>query len=224
VFALHNLPGFQLGRIVIRSGSMCCASTGMAISLHGETAHAAQPETGRSPAPLVARLIDLLQRLPDRLELDAALSFATIVGVRLGADEAFGTAPGEARVLATLRSDRDETLERMVAFVATAVRRLARRHGLGHEIEMRDGFPATVNATEAVRIVRRAAGRVTTPQRPFRWSEDLGHLTAAAPGALIGIGAGEATPALHNPAYDFPDELVSLGAELLTRIIPLCLG
>jgi amidohydrolase len=225
VFALHNLPGYPLGRIVLRSGSMCCASTGMVISLHGVTAHAAQPETGRSPATVVARLIDLLHRLPDRLGLDPALSFATVVGARLGADEAFGTAPGEARVLATLRSDRDETLQRMAAFVATSARRLARRHGLGYEIERRDEFAATVNASRAVGLVRRAAGaaRTSVPRRPFPWSEDFGQFTAIAPGALVGLGAGERAAALHDPAYDFPDELVPLGADLLSRLVRLSL-
>jgi len=224
-FALHNLPGYPLGRIVLRSGTVCCASTGMVIALRGVPAHAAQPETGVSPAPVVARLIDLLHRLPRRLGLDDRLSFATVVGARLGDVEVFGTAPGEARVLATLRSDRDETLQRMVASVATAVRRLARRHRLGHEVELRDEFAATVNAARAVDLVRRAAGAstVTAPRRPFRWSEDFGRFTAIAPGALVGLGAGERTAALHDPAYDFPDELVSLGATLLSRIVHLCL-
>jgi amidohydrolase len=222
-FALHNLPGYPLGRIVLRSGTACCASTGMVIALHGVPAHAAQPETGASPTPVVARLIDLLNRLPRRLGLDDGRSFATVVGARLGDAEAFGTAPGEARVLATLRSDRDETLQRMVSFVATAVRRLARRHGLGHGIELRDEFAATVNASRAVDLVRRAAGgcSISVPRRPFRWSEDFGRFTAIAPGALVGLGAGERTAALHDPVYDFPDELVPIGAQLLTRILRL---
>ena len=75
-------------------------------------------------------------------------------------------------------------------------------------------------------MVRRAAGgrSVEVLKVPFRWSEDFGRLTALAEGALFGIGAGEGTPALHNPAYDFPDALIPLGAAVFERIIRECLG
>jgi metal-dependent amidase/aminoacylase/carboxypeptidase family protein len=54
---------------------------------------------------------------------------------------------------------------------------------------------------------------------PFGWSEDFGHFTASAKGALFGLGAGESHPALHNPDYDFPDELIAAGVELFGEIL-----
>lgn len=226
VFALHNLPGFPLGRIVVRSGTFCCASRGIVVSLEGTPAHAAQPETGTSPARAMCRIMKLIDDLPGRLGAGDEVAFATIVGARLGADDAFGTAPGDARVMATLRSETDATLNRMVELLETSVHRIAARNGLRHDVSFCDDFVATVNSRKAVAVIRRAAGgrSVEVLEGPFRWSEDFGRLTAIAEGAVFGIGAGEGTPALHNPAYDFPDELIPLGAAVFEGIIRECLG
>ena len=61
-FALHNLPGFPFGQIVLRHGVFACASRGMSISLKGKTAHAAQPDTGISPAPAMCQVISELEK------------------------------------------------------------------------------------------------------------------------------------------------------------------
>ncbi len=226
VFALHNLPGFPLGQVVVRSGTFCCASRGVVVSLEGTPAHAAQPETGTSPARAMCRIMKLIDDLPGRLKAGDEVAFATIVGAHLGAGDAFGTAPGDARVMATLRSETDDTLNRMVEHLETSVRRIAARHGLRHDVAFCDDFMATNNSPRAVDVVRRAAGKglVEVLEGPFRWSEDFGRFTALAEGALFGIGAGEATPALHNPAYDFPDKLIPLGAAVFSGIIRECLG
>ncbi len=226
VFALHNLPGFPLGQVIVRTGTFCCASRGMVVSLEGTPAHAAQPETGTSPARAMRRIMKLIDDLPTRLRLGDEVAFATIVGARLGAEDAFGTAPGDARVMATIRSETDATLNRMVEHLESSVRRIASRHGLHHDVAYCDSFAATVNTPDAVAVVRRAAGdrSVKVVDGPFRWSEDFGRFTALAEGALFGIGAGEVTPEVHNPAYDFPDELIPLGAAMFAGIIRECLG
>ena len=59
---------------------------------------------------------------------------------------------------------------------------------------------------------------------PFRWSEDFGRFTAVAEGALFGLGAGEKTIDLHDPDYDFPDELIESGSAIFQRIVRECLG
>jgi len=74
-----------------------------------------------------------------------------------------------------------------------------------------------------VRLVEEAAGArgVATLRHdvPFGWSEDFGHFTASAKGALFGLGSGENQPALHNPTYDFPDELIATGVAVFEAIL-----
>lgn len=217
-FALHNVPGYPLGEVLVRAGTAACASRGMAVTLYGLAAHAAHPEAGRNPAAALCRIMAALGHVPSPAGEHA---FATIVGARLGGEEAYGISPGEALLGATLRSETNETMQAIVAYAEAAVRREAERAGLRFDIDYREVFSATVNAGSAVEVVQRAAaGRpVRLLERPFRWSEDFGGFTAAAEGAFFGLGAGPDTPALHHPAYDFPDALLPIGATVMGRIL-----
>jgi len=224
-FALHNIPGYPLGQVLVRDGAFSCASRGMAIKLGGKTAHAAQPETGRSPAAAMCQIIEQLSSLPPELLPPNELAFATVVGSRLG-EKAFGTAPGEAEIWVTLRAETDDTMAKLVNHAEELVERLADRDRLQHRIDYQDVFPATHNAPAAVEQIRACVppDALTELERPFRWSEDFGRFTAVAPGALFGIGAGEEMPELHHPDYDFPDELITPASALFLRILERCLN
>jgi amidohydrolase len=220
-FALHNLPGFPLGEVVVRSGTFCCASRGMTVKLRGTAAHAAQPETGLSPAEAMCRIIRELGELPSRMDSEKEFNLSTVVGARLGKEVAFGTLPGEAMVMATLRSETEGSMAEITEHAKLVIEQAASRFGLEWEIGYTDIFPATLNSPKAVDVVRRAA--VATPvrevEKPFRWSEDFGHFTSQNEGALFGIGAGEEMPQLHHPAYDFPDELILPGCAIFMNIL-----
>ena len=221
VFALHNLPGFPLGEIILKPGTFSCASVGMRIAFEGTTAHAAQPETGRSPAGAMCSVIGELGKLANKMASGEEIAFATVVGSRLGVENAFGTAPGDAVVYATLRSDTDAAMDRMTRHMDTVAKELSARDGLRLKVSFSDEFPATVNSPEAVDTVRRAAGDspLNFIGQPFAWSEDFGHFTARSDGALFGIGAGEDTADLHHPLYDFPEDLVGPGTAIFLNIV-----
>jgi len=220
-FALHNLPGEEPGAVVVRRGTFACASRGLCIRLTGTTAHAAQPNKGRSPAPAVSRLLAELPGLPGVVGDDGGL--ITVVGARLG-DKAFGVAPGNAEIWATLRSETDADMMRLVEAADRLVADAAETAGLAWTTSWEDVFPATVNSKRAVQIVMLAAAPLglLVRGRPFRWSEDFGRFTATCEGALFGVGAGEDTPGLHNPDYDFPDDLIAPAVGLLLRIVERC--
>ena len=222
VFALHNLPGFPLGSVIVREGIFASASRGMTVKLQGASSHAAEPHLGRSPALAAAQLIESLTAIPQTtVSMDTAAK-VTVIHAVVG-EEAFGTSPGEATVMATLRTHREDTMEAISARAAEIASSIAAVHNLDHSIEWTQEFPATVNSPEAASRVESAAKRtgmpIIVPNVPFPWSEDFGHFTGRLPGCLFGIGAGTDSPALHSPEYDFPDSLISAGVELFLEII-----
>jgi amidohydrolase len=219
VFGLHNVPGRPLGEVIVRDGTFCCASRGMHIRLQGRPAHAAQPETGLSPAVALTRILDSFAGLPGSLAAADELMFATIVGVRMGGAN-FGVAPGAADIFVTLRAETDAGMQRMVEHCEQAVHAEAGKAATGVTIAYQDVFAATVNAPPAVDIIRRALqGSVVEAREPFRWSEDFGCYTQLGTGAFFGLGAGVDMPDLHNEDYDFPDALIERGAEVFMKII-----
>jgi amidohydrolase len=218
--ALHNLPGFPAGSAVLGAGAFAAASRGIVIELDGETAHASEPHRGRSPAAAVAELISGLEALPQRGTALHEAAQVTVIHARLGR-RAFGTAPGEAVVMATLRAHDQEVVERLAAECSRMARAVADARGLRCRVSFAEEFPATHNDPGVVEAVSRAAVEMGLERlavtHPFPWSEDFGHFTARWPGALVGLGAGVDHAALHSPGYDFPDELIGTGAALLHR-------
>jgi metal-dependent amidase/aminoacylase/carboxypeptidase family protein len=104
-----------------------------------------------------------------------------------------------------------------------AVRKIASEEKLRLQIEWVEDFPATVNSALCVNSVRDAAKghnlKEVEVQKPFKWSEDFGHFTKSFNGAFFGLGSGIHTPKLHNPDYDFPDEIVTTGIKMFYSII-----
>lgn len=241
-FALHNLPGPPLGTVLTRPGAFACGSAGCRVRLRGRAAHAGEPERGLSPARAAARLVLRLEGLsrPDGTGGGAGatkagpLRLVTVVGARIGRG-AFGSAPADAEVRATLRSDDVAELARLRRR-AEALARSAGREGLEVSLSWHDVFPPLRNDPAAAALAVRAARAAGLPVRrlraPYRWSEDFGRLAGGGEGesggeagdgavprlAMVALGAGPGRPPLHARDYEFPDALLGPATRLLERL------
>lgn len=222
VFCLHNLPGFDKGKIIVRDNVFASASKGLIIRLEGATSHAAEPESGKTPALAVANLINGLTAVPQLFTRLARAAKVTIIHARVG-EVAFGTSPGFGVVMATLRSHREEVMEKLTRGCLHLANSMAVTWDLKCSTEWVEEFPSTVNTPECVNHLREAAKALNyelhEAEAAFPWSEDFGNFTAIAPGAIFGLGSGADAPALHNPDYDFPDELIPKGLSMFASII-----
>jgi metal-dependent amidase/aminoacylase/carboxypeptidase family protein len=175
----------------------------------------------------VAQLIQDLAVLPESVKSGHDIAKLTIIHTRIG-EAAFGTTPGEAEVMATLRSDREEVLDRLREGVVNQAQGIAQAHGLELTHSWTDHFPVTINHPEAVAMVEEVAETngiaVALRDEAYPWSEDFGWFTRRYKGAVFGLGAGREHPALHSPAYDFPDDLIPVGIVLFEGLIERLLG
>jgi metal-dependent amidase/aminoacylase/carboxypeptidase family protein len=226
-FALHNLPGLPFGKVALADGPVNCASRGMRIVLSGKTAHASMPETGVSPVNAVADLMPSLTALGSGGPIDEGFAMVTVTHARIG-EAAFGVAPGRAEIWATLRTLTDAGMEDLCVKAQHLVLSRAREQGLGVEIAYDDIFHHCENAPEAVAQLQKALEAEGVPydggNLPIRASEDFGRFGKSAAAAMFFLGAGEKHPALHNPDYDFPDDLIGIGARVFMRTIRNLLG
>ena len=223
-FALHNMPGMALGSLAVAPGVASCASVGWHLAYAGRTAHAAQPETGLSPAGALSALMAALAPFAQPGPMGPGFRLATLCHLNMGLP-AFGIAPGTAEARVTLRAHDDEGLSR---FEAELLDQLYATGGIRPEICRHDHFHATVNhpyATAHLRDAQQAlglpAGRLALPMRP---SEDFGAFSRTTRTALCFLGAGTGHPALHDPAYDFPDQLIAPAVALFVQTLLQCQG
>lgn len=226
-FAIHNEPGRAFGFVSTRVGLINCASQGLQVMLHGKTAHAAEPEAGVSPAMAVARLLPALSALGTGGALDAAFRLATVTHVQIG-EPTFGIAPADAVINVTLRAAEDAALADMVAAARKMAETEAEADGLQVSLADCDVFAASVNDAEATAVAQKAMDALEVPHGedglPMRASEDFGVFGWGAKAAMLCLGPGEKHAALHNPDYDFPDDLTPIGAAIFERIARDLLG
>lgn len=222
-FSLHNMPGLPFGHTALTTGPVNCASLGLKIRLSGKTAHASLPETGISPALAVSRLIPALGALGQGGPLHPDYRLVTITHASLG-EPAFGIAPGEAEIWATLRTLTDDKMAALLD-AAMSLAKAEAQNGLTVSFSQHDHFAASVNDAQATARLRAALDALHMPHDegdlPMRGSEDFGRFGAEAgtKGAMLFLGVGQTHPALHNPDYDFPDALIPLGARLFHRVL-----
>ncbi|WP_170505116.1 amidohydrolase [Ruegeria arenilitoris] len=222
VFSLHNLPGLPLGDVQLCEGPANCASRGMKVVLSGKTSHAAAPQDGVSPAGALAALMPQMARLGSGGSLDADFALTTVTHVNLG-EPTFGVAPGRAELWVTLRTVADARMQSLIDEAEALVAQAASDQGLGYEITYEDVFEACVNAPDAVDILSGSCARAgvnceVTPY-PQKFSEDFGQFGKDAKAAMFWLGSGEKHPQLHNPDYDFPDELTPVGVSVFVATI-----
>lgn len=226
-FSLHNLPGTPLGHVRLKPGVVNCASRGMRIVLEGKTAHSSMPETGTSPMLAVSRLMPALAKLGGGSFHDDDFAMVTVTHASMG-EPVFGIAPGHAEIRATLRTRLDERMAGLCAAAETLVREAAEVEGLRHTVDYHEIFVASLNAPEAVEHLRAAldAEGISHDEEllPMRASEDFGIFGHSSKSAMFFLGAGVDRPSLHNPDYDFPDDLIAIGSRIFMRTARNLLG
>ncbi|MBR1550049.1 MAG: amidohydrolase [Bacteroidales bacterium] len=217
-YALHNLPGYPLGTVVLCPRTFAAASTGIIYHLDGRETHASTPELGINPGLAVAEIIN---RFDGFNKSEGEFRQSTLICVHLGSP-AFGTSAGHAEVMFTLRAFTNEAMEKLLAEANQAVDEMALRYNLKVSRMLKEPFRATENDGDCVEAIERAAEelplRVRYQMEPNRWSEDFAEYLLHFKGAMFGLGSGEHHPELHHPDYDFPDAIIETAARLFLQL------
>jgi amidohydrolase len=220
-FALHNLPGFPLHQIVVKEHAFTCAVNSMVIELHGKTSHAGEPENGINPALAISEIIVAFDKKNQTDISKDDYCLITPIYIMMG-EKAYGVSAGYGEVHFTIRSDSNAWMQKTERALETMVLDIALKHHLKSKIRWTDSFQANENDVDAVHYVKKSAIKldlnIQENKTPFTFGEDFGFITQKFKGTMFGLGAGENLPSLHNPDYDFPDEIIETGIALFDHI------
>jgi len=219
-FAFHNLPGYKRHNLIIKEGAFASASTGVIIGLKGLSSHAAYHEDGNNPDLCLAELIQKFNKIKIENIFDDFV-LLTVIHTKLG-EQAFGTSPGEAVIMLTIRAYQNEDIDRLKNQVNEVTKQCCDKYGIKHNLKYTEEFPASINDKACVEIVHQAANESNINaiqiDAAFRWSEDFGHFTINNKSAIFGIGSGEDHPQLHNEDFNFPDEIIETAINIFYKI------
>ncbi len=223
LYALHNIPGYPRGTVLMRRGCFACASCGHIVRIQGQPAHAAYPGDGANPTELLCRLA---LGTPDMIDAilagDDRLLMRTLIGLSAGGEN-FGIAASEGRLNQTLRGHRKADIDALIRSIEAAATDGCRAEGMSCAFEVRDAFSDTANDDalfeDALARFRAAGLSVRLLEEPMRWSEDIGWLLKVVPGLYFGIGAGEDCPGLHTGSYAFDDGLIAPALQALEALL-----
>lgn len=220
--AIHNMPGFPKGSLVIKPGAITAAVRSLVLRFVGRTAHASEPEKGENPSLAIADLLrgcaEISVNDPDSPEF----CLVTPVHVRIGS-VAYGVSAGDGEVHLTIRTFANEGLASLQQRIADLAASLAARNRMGLDVQVVEDFYANMNDPGATAVALAAAQAcgfdVITPERGLRGGEDFGMFSERFPCCMVLLGAGEAAHPIHNPSYDFDDDLIEIGVRLFDTIV-----
>mgnify|MGYP000910939931 FL=1 len=232
VFALHNWPGLPVGLFAVSPGPVMASSNEFRITVRGKGAHAAMPHMGIDPVPVAAAMVQSFQTIVTRNNkpVDAAVISVTMIN----AGEATNVIPNTCEMRGTVRTFSVPVLDLIEQRMREVAQHTAAAFGATCDFEFVRNYPPTINdATQAAfakRVFTAAFGAANVgDQEPTMGAEDFAYMLMEKPGAYIflgngtgdhrDIGHGGGPCTLHNPSYDFNDDLIGIGATGWVRLV-----
>jgi len=231
IFGAHNWPGLPVGQVGVGAGGVMASSNEFEVTIRGKGSHAAMPHLGVDPVPVAAQLIMAWQTIVtrNRRPIDPGVISVTMVE----AGEALNVVPDSARLRGTVRTFSFETLDLIERRMREVAEHTCAAFDARCEFQFTRNYPPTLNHKAETEFVREVLADVVGPQgvvpiEPSMGAEDFSFFLQAVPGCYFHIGNGDGAHRagghgmgpcmLHNPSYDFNDDLIPLGATAWVRI------
>ncbi|HYM02100.1 MAG TPA: M20 aminoacylase family protein [Stellaceae bacterium] len=225
VFGMHNWPGMPAGKFALRSGPMMASFDIFEITVKGKGTHAALPHLGIDPVIAAAQIATALQTIVSRNThpLDSAVVSVT----QIHGGDTWNVIPDEVVLRGTTRSFKSDVQDRIEAAIRRSAEGVAVAMGASAEVRYERRYPPTINSARetdtAAAIAADVVGErnVDRELQPTMGSEDFAFMLQAKPGCyiFIGNGTGDKATGLHNPHYDFNDEILPIGASYWARLV-----
>ena len=227
VYGMHNMPGLPVGQFALRPGGLMAGTAEFTIKIHGRGGHAAMPHANIDPIVTGAALVQALQSIVSR-SADPIASLVVSV-TKFQAGDAYNIIPQSAELWGTVRM-----LDKEIGRLAEKRMRevcdgIAAAHGAKIDLDYKWNYPVTFNHADetvfATKIATEIAGdgKVDPATPPVMGGEDFSYMLESRPGAFIFIGNGD-TANLHNPAYDFNDEIIPHGVSYWVKLAETALA
>ncbi len=229
IFALHNMPGFPVGKFGFKEGPFMASSDSVTVTVTGRGGHGSAPHLAADPVVAAAHIVVALQTIVSR-NVDPRDMAVVSVGAIHGGD-APNVIPGSVVMRLTVRAYRPEIRAMLRERITELVQAQAATLGVRAEVDYHWRYPALVNDEAATALARQVAldwlGKegLMPPLQPLTGSEDFSFMLERCPGSylIVGNGVGEHHGSggcmVHNPGYDFNDAMLPIAASYWIQLV-----
>ena len=228
VFGMHNFPDIPEGHFAVKTGPMMAAFDCFEITITGQASHAAMPHLGRDPIVAAAQLIQTLQSIVSRNVNPDDSAVLSLTQIHAG--ETWNAIPESVVLRGTFRCFKPEVQQ----LITQRLRQITDSICAGFEMTAtisfnpeNAGYPVTFNDEQQTTLAIKAATDIVGSDHinlapvPSMGSEDFAFMLQEKPGCYIWIGNGpsQGSCLLHNPNYDFNDEILPIGAAYWVQLV-----
>ncbi|MBW4653829.1 MAG: amidohydrolase [Kaiparowitsia implicata GSE-PSE-MK54-09C] len=227
VYALHNMPGLPVGVFLTQAGAMSASSDVVTIRLIGLGGHGAMPHKAKDPVVAAAELVLALQSIIARNVPAGEVGVITVGSLQAG--EAHNVIPDAATLKLSVRSTNPDIRKLLKKRISEISQGVAQAHDLTLELDYEERIGVLVNTERETALLKDVARTLvgeqsvlTTIPSGYLGSEDFASMLEVNPGCYIILGNGSSGPSgcmVHNPGYDFNDQVIPFGASLWVRLV-----
>jgi len=224
IYGMHNWPGLEAGKFAIRSGPVMAAYDVFDIIINGKGGHAAAPHNAIDPIVIAGQVITAIQNISAR---QCNPQDAVVVSItRVHAGDSYNVIPETAQLSGTVRTFSHHVQGKIITQLEQIVKSICGAYGATAEIDYQKRYPSTINSeieTEnallaAMKVV--GNGNIIRDNPPSMGSEDFSFLLNESKGCYVSIGNGE-SESLHNPYYNFNDDILDIGASYWVKMVQM---
>ena len=220
IYGMHNMPNLKSGMLAVEEGPRLAAADNFEIEIIGKGAHGAMPSNSIDPIVCGSAIVQNLQHIVSRNSNPKETLVITVASFHSG--NANNVIPKTAKLNGTIRYYNDEIGKMVRKRFYEVVNNTCETFGAKPEISFKKGYPATVNHKKqslfAYNVAKKVSGKNSSNnQTPMMGSEDFSYFLKQVPGAFAWIGNGKSA-SLHNPKYDFDDNILCTGASFLATL------
>lgn len=226
VYAIHNFPSIETGHFSVREGSIMAAEDNFEITINGVGHHAAMPHLGKDAIVIASEVVTSLQTILSR-SIDP-MDHAVISVTEFITNGTTNVVPGQVILKGDTRSLSPAVQQQIEDTMHRKVKGICEANGATYEFSYKKNFVPTINtkaealiaATVAQSIV--GSDAVIGNSRAVMTSEDFGWMLQKKKGAYILLGNGKegiGGCSLHNPKYDFNDDILTVGADFWVALV-----
>ncbi len=225
VYGMHNWPGMEPGEIGVHNGPVLAANDAFDLEIQGKGGHAAMPDLCIDPILAASQVVSALQSVVSRGINPVDSAVVTVTQIHAG--DAYNVIPDSVKLCGSIRTFKKEVREKVISSMESVVKGVASGLGASAELRIKQGYPATINTAQEAQKAASAAARVVGETKvildadPSTGSEDFAYMLQARPGCYIWLGNGNRDGGcmLHNPHYDFNDEILPIGTSYWVSLV-----